>query len=172
MSAARVFAADESTRLDALLLFARHLRLHSRLPDPHAITVDHIQQRVRLQLLSEPDHELSDLLRWHESLRTPVAEIWRTPCGTRLVISAQGQTGDGLPVEVFTGLDQVDASALFAIQPNTAQTITREELVGATSAGLPRPTRVGEASRDTDVMTACASCNPEDAWRGAGGVLR
>ena len=41
-------------------------------------------ERVRRQLLPEPDPELRDLQSWHEPLRAPLGETWRTADGGRL----------------------------------------------------------------------------------------
>jgi len=154
MNVPALFEVAESTRLDALLLVARHLRRHPLLPDPHTITVDRVWQRVRVQLQPEPDRELRDLLTWHESLRAPVAEAWRTADGSRLIASTLGQTGDGLPVEVFTGLhhDQVLFTSL--IEPDTGRPVTRDELERAAAIGLQRAARPAPGTPNADAVLA------------------
>jgi hypothetical protein len=128
MTARARFVMSEETRLDALLLVARHLRRHPGLPEPHGIVVDSYRQRIRLHLLALPDHELTDLLAWHDSLREPVADVWRTSDGQRLLISAVGRTEDDVPVEVFTGMDYRGHLAALGIEPETGQKVALPEL--------------------------------------------
>lgn len=145
MSASAPFEVAESTRLDALLfLVARHLRRHTLLPDPHRMTVDRVWQRLRMHLLSEPDKELRDLLTWHDSLRVPLAEVWRTACGSRLVANVLGRTEDGLPVEVFTGLDYDKTVFTAPIEPDRGQPMDRVELERAAAECLRRIARQTE----------------------------
>jgi hypothetical protein len=141
MSTPAHFEVDESTRLDALLLVARHLRRHPLLPDPHRMTVDLVWQRIRLHLLSEPDKELRDLLTWHDSLRLPQAEIWRTACGTRVVANVLGHTDDGLPIEVFIGLDYDKDLFTVAVEPDGGRSMDRIELELAGAEHLRRIAR-------------------------------
>jgi hypothetical protein len=154
MSASALFEVAESTRLDARLLVARHLRRHPLLPDPHTITVDQVWQRVRVQFLPEPDRELRDLLTWHESLRAPVAQVWRTADGGRLIASTFGQTGNGLPVEVFTGLDHDEALFTSLVEPDAGQPVTRDELKRAATIGLRRAARPAPDAPNTDTALA------------------
>lgn len=135
------FEVAESTRLDALLLVARHLRRHSLLPDPHRITVDRVWQRVRVHLVSEPDKELRDLLTWYDSLRNPVAEVWGTASGGYVVVHVLGRTADGLPVAVFVGL-RYDADVFVSpVEPDDARPMDRDELERAAAECLRRITR-------------------------------
>lgn len=154
MSAPARFEVAETTRLDALLLVARHLRRHPLLPDPHTLTVDRVWQRVRVQLLPEPDRELRDLLTWHESLRAPVAEVWRTADGSRLIASTLGQAGDDLPVEVFAGLDHDKALFTPAVEPDAVRPVTHDELERAATIGLRRAARPAPDAPDTDTVLA------------------
>lgn len=137
------FEVAESTRLDALLLVARHLRRHPLLPDPHRMTVDRVWQRLRLHLLPEPDEELRDLLTWHDSLSLPLAEVWRTASGLHLVANVLGRTEDGLPVEVFTGLDSDYDEDLFTspVEPDRGRPMDRAELERAAAECLRRAAR-------------------------------
>lgn len=133
MSTPASFDVAESNRLDALLLVARHLRRHPHLLEPHTVTVDRVWRRVRLLLLSEPDQELRGLLVWHDSLRDPTTDFWRTACGTQLVASVLGQTADGLPVKVFTSLPYQEGLVTLSVEPDAGQPISRDDLERAAS---------------------------------------
>jgi hypothetical protein len=154
MNAPALFGVAEPTRLDALLLVARHLRRRPLLPDPHTMTVDRVWQRVRVQLQPEPNRELRDLLTWHESLRAPVAEAWLTADGSKLIASTLGQTGDGLPVEVFTGLDHDKALFTPPVAPDTGRPVTHAELERAATIGLRRVARSAPDAPDTVTVLA------------------
>src|SRR6266545_1837870 len=113
-------ATDEPAVLDALLLVARHLRGRRELPEPHRIRVDHFGQRVRCQMAGLPGWELGDLAAWADSLHEPTVEVWRTPCGERVLVSVVGCTADGVPVEVFDGLSYGE-SLFGVIAPSTTR---------------------------------------------------
>lgn len=141
MSAPAPFEVAESTRLDALLLVARHLRQHPLLPDPHRMTVDRVWQRIRLHLLSEPNKELRDLLTWHDTLEHPVVEVWRTASGTSAVVHVLGRTADGLPVAAFTGLHYDEDLFTAPVEPDDARPMDRDELERAAAECLRRIAR-------------------------------
>ncbi|MFC0432553.1 hypothetical protein [Kutzneria buriramensis] len=169
MSTPASFEMAESHRLDALLLVARHLRRHRYLPEPHTIAVDRVWQRVRLFLLGEPDQELRDLLVWHDSLRDPTADFWRTACGTQRVVSVLGQTADGLPVKVFTGLPYQEGLVTLPVEPNAGQPASRDDLERAASkcarrigepAANPNTTIMGLSALQADGL-ACVVCGAD-----------